>query len=286
MPVLRVGRSGGLEHQHGSAIVDRRIAVKALAPPLGRRAIMLPATRWRGRSYADRRARRGAMPPLGWPPAIDTWKQKRRVGRFESDSTPGSLLRHDCVPRNAIVRSAASGRSLAWRTSSLMPYRSNSAASDVSLERSACASSGQCSRPPRAAGQLSAWLCARRVAALARRRRRHERSSGQPALGERSDRPLRLRRDRERGRSRWTRSCWTPLAVAGPRLPLRVTIASLAGAAVWATTQKSRPRPGRGRWRSVSSDVGSAGHLDRNRCNSPKGSGQPRLAAYSGSGTV
>jgi hypothetical protein len=95
MPVPRVGRSGGLEHEHGSATVARRYAsaVKALAPPLGCRAIMFPATRWRGRGCADRRVRRGAMPPLGWPPAIDTWKQKRRVGRFESESTPGSLLR-------------------------------------------------------------------------------------------------------------------------------------------------------------------------------------------------
>ena len=43
---------------------------------------------------------------------------------------------------------------LAWRTSSPTPYESSSAASS---RRSACASSGQCSRPPRAARQLSAW---------------------------------------------------------------------------------------------------------------------------------
>lgn len=117
MAVLRVGQSAGLEHQHGSATVAQRSAVKALAPPLGRRAIMFPATRWRGRSDADHRVRRGAMPPLGWPPAIETRKQKA-PGRSvrERKHSSGSLLRHDCVPRIAIVRSAAPGRSLAWHS--------------------------------------------------------------------------------------------------------------------------------------------------------------------------
>ena len=40
MPVLRFGRSGGIEYRHGSAIVAWRIAVEALAPPLGGRAIV------------------------------------------------------------------------------------------------------------------------------------------------------------------------------------------------------------------------------------------------------
>jgi hypothetical protein len=53
----------------------------------------------------------------------------------------------------AVTRRAAAG-SGPWRTSSPMPYESGSAASS---RRSACASSGQCSRSPRAARQLSAW---------------------------------------------------------------------------------------------------------------------------------
>ena len=94
--------------------------------------------------------------------------------------------------------------------------------------------------------RLPSWSRRRRNAASAMPRRRQERSSGQPALGERSDRPLRLRRDRERasrgGRGRVVG--WRPLAVTGPRLPLGVTIASLAGRRCGRRRPKSLARDG------------------------------------------
>ena len=92
--------------------------------------------------------------------------------RAERSPDPGRLRAHPPTrdPRRARspgLRSrsrttASPGRSSepqllsAWRTSSPTPYESSSAASS---RRSACGSSGQCSRPPRAARQLSAWLC-------------------------------------------------------------------------------------------------------------------------------
>ena len=126
MAVLRVGRSGGLEHQHGSAIV----VPSALLDMNHWRwrsglAIVFRATRWRGRSYADHRVRRGAMARLWWPPAIET-SPLRSPQACSSESEKRSLRRrtqHDRVPRNPIVRSAAPGLSLAWHCDDAGPRR-------------------------------------------------------------------------------------------------------------------------------------------------------------------
>ena len=66
MRVLRVGRSGGLEHQRGSAIVDRRIAVKEHWPAA--QASRSCSAQHDGavgcRPSRDRRERRGAAAAL------------------------------------------------------------------------------------------------------------------------------------------------------------------------------------------------------------------------------
>ena len=64
---------------------------------------------------------------------------------------------------SAITATRFARRLQAWRTSNRMTYESSSAASDVILAPFGCASSGRCSRPPRAARRLRAWRCARPV---------------------------------------------------------------------------------------------------------------------------